>query len=114
MSSVQLAPALLSHSQELVRHHQPLRPVACPLGQVEGTNVPLVGGYDKWGKGRKPLANSLAATFLVTVILIKGKQAVLEPGTVFDAQVQGNTDLELEAQPRLRRISLGGGETLVT
>lgn len=78
---------------------------------VDGTHVPLVGGYDKSGKGKKALAISLAAIVFVPLIFIKGKQAVLEPGTVFDAQIQGNTDMELETTPR-RTIQLGGGESL--
>ena len=79
---------------------------------VEGTLVPLVGGYDKSGRGKKALAISLAAIVFVPLILIKGKQAVLEPGTIFDAQVQGNTDIEIEAPPSPRTISLRPGESL--
>lgn len=79
---------------------------------VEGTEVPLVGGYDKSGKGRKALAISLAAIIFVPLIFIKGKHAVLEAGTIFDAQVQGNTDLEMEAEAPRRTISLQGSEGL--
>lgn len=78
---------------------------------VDGTHVPLVGGYDKSGRGKKALAISLAAIVFVPLIFIKGKQAILEPGTVFDAQIQGNTDVELATAPR-EVIQLGGGESL--
>lgn len=79
---------------------------------VDGTQVPLVGGYDKSGRGKKALAISLAAVVFVPLIFIKGKHAILEPGTVFDAQIQGNTDMQLEAKPR-RVIKLDADETLV-
>ena len=77
---------------------------------VDGTQIPLVGGYDKSGKGRMGLSIALAALVFVPLIFIRGKQAVLEPGTVFDAQIQGNTELALEEVSAPRRISLIGSD----
>jgi len=76
----------------------------------DGTLVPLIGGYDKSGRGRMGLSITLGVLFIVP-ILIKGKQAVLEPGTVFDAQIQANTELQIASTPR-RVIHIGGGPNL--
>ncbi len=77
---------------------------------VDDSHVPLVGGYDKSGRAKMALAITLGALFIFP-IFIKGKQAVLEPGTIFDAQVQANTELDIEAEPR-RVITLGSGDSL--
>jgi hypothetical protein len=79
---------------------------------TDGTHVPLIGGYDKSGKGKKALVISLAAIVFVPLIFIKGKQAVLESGTVFDAQVQATTELDIEAGPPRRVISLKDAKSL--
>lgn len=65
---------------------------------VDGNEVLLDGGYDKSGKGNKALAWSLFALVAWPLIFIKGKQAVLDPGTVFDASVQSNVDVAVEAR----------------
>ena len=78
---------------------------------LDSTHIPLVGGYDKSGRGKMALAITLGALFIIPII-IKGKQAVLEPGTVFDSQVQANTEIEIEATTGTRRISLSRGPTL--
>jgi len=77
---------------------------------IEDEFIPLVGGYDKSGRSKMALAITLGALFIIPII-IKGKQAVLEEGTVFDAQVQANTDLEIGSVKR-RAIRLGGGTSL--
>jgi len=66
---------------------------------LDGTEIPLSGGYDKSGKGRKALSITLAALVVWPAIFIKGKQAVLEDGTVFDAAVAGNSTVELGGSP---------------
>ncbi|GMQ90011.1 MAG: hypothetical protein BMS9Abin10_0353 [Gammaproteobacteria bacterium] len=60
---------------------------AVSLKAADGTEVMLDGGYNKAGKGRMALSISLAAVVWPT-IFIKGKQVILEPGTLFDAEVQ--------------------------
>jgi hypothetical protein len=52
---------------------------------VDGAEVQLVGGYDHSGKSRTGGAAAAAALVAWPLIFIKGKQAVLNPGTVFDA-----------------------------
>lgn len=64
---------------------------------VDGSEVLLDGGYDKSGKGRKALSWTLAALVAWPLVFIKGKQAVLEPGTVFDAAVQANQEVTADA-----------------
>ena len=61
---------------------------------VDGTEVPLIGGYDKSGKGRKALSISLFALVAWPLIFIKGKHARLEPGTIFDSEVR--TDVTVQ------------------
>jgi len=78
---------------------------------MDDTHVPLVGGYDKSGRSKMALSITLGALFIIPIV-IKGKQAILESGTVFDAQVQANTELEIESETPRRTIRLGGGESL--
>ncbi len=63
---------------------------------VDGVDVPLTGGYDKSGKGRVGLSVTLAALVFVPLIFMKGKQAILEPGTIFDAMVRNPTEIEVD------------------
>ena len=63
---------------------------------VDGTEIFLDGGYDKSGKGRKALSWSLFALVAWPLVFIKGKHAILEPGTVFDTVSQEDTDLAIE------------------
>ena len=53
---------------------------------IDGTTVNLRGGYDRSGKGRKSVSIALAAVVAWPLIFIKGKQAFLDRGVVFDAQ----------------------------
>lgn len=62
---------------------------------LDGSDVLLDGGYDKSGHGRKALAISLAALVAWPLVFIKGKQAVLDTGTVFDAVVQADTQVTM-------------------
>ena len=79
---------------------------------VEGSEVLLDGGYDKSGKGKKALAWGL---FLLAwpLVFIKGKQAILDPGTVFDASVQANVAVGSVAAAPFR-IQLGEKEAELT
>jgi hypothetical protein len=63
---------------------------------VDGVDIPLNGGYDKSGKGRVGLSVTLAALVFVPLIFMKGKQAILEPGTIFDAMVRNLTEIEVD------------------
>jgi len=68
---------------------------ALEVETVDGNKVALSGGYDKSGKGRKALSISLAALVVWPAIFIKGKQAVLEEGTVFDAMVAQEREIDV-------------------
>ena len=68
---------------------------AVSVQAVDGTEVPLIGGYDKSGKGRKALSLSLFALVAWPLIFIKGKHARLEAGTIFDSAVR--TDVTVQA-----------------
>lgn len=65
---------------------------------VDGRDVPLDGGYDKSGRGRMGLSIALAAVVAWPLVFIKGKQAILEPGTIFDAMVRGPVDITVPDQ----------------
>lgn len=78
--------------------------VLCP----NGAEVPLSGGYDKSGRAKKALSISLAAVVAWPLDFIKGKQAVLDVGTVFDATVQANTTIQSINQAP-RRIQAARG-----
>ncbi len=65
---------------------------------IDGSDVPLSGGYDKSGKGRMGLSITLAALVAWPLIFIRGKQAVLEQGTVFDAIIR--SPVEVHAQDK--------------
>ncbi len=69
---------------------------AVSVRAVDGSEILLDGGYDKSGKGKKALAWSLFALVAWPLVFIKGKQAVLEPGTVFDAAIQADTDVAVD------------------
>jgi hypothetical protein len=75
---------------------------------VDGRDLMLDGGYDKSGHGRKALSITLAACVAWPLIFIKGKAAVLDAGTVFDAEVQSTGEVRV-AEDAPRKIKLGGG-----
>ncbi|MFQ5754725.1 MAG: hypothetical protein ACE5H7_01395 [Acidiferrobacterales bacterium] len=76
---------------------------------ADGTEIFLDGGYNKAGKGRMALSISLAALVAWPTIFIKGKQVVLEPGTLFAASVQNATAVAESAAAKytVRRTSTG-------
>jgi len=79
---------------------------ALQVAAVDGSDLMLTGGYDQSGKGRMALSITLAAVVFVPLIFIKGKQAKLPPGTIFDAMVAQPADIEVsDSVPR--KIHLG-------
>ena len=64
---------------------------------VDGVDIPLDGGYDKSGKGKVGLSVTLGVVLFVPLIFMKGKQAILEPGTIFGAMVRNPTDIEVDS-----------------
>jgi len=60
---------------------------------VDGSEIFLSGGYDKRGESRIVLSSTLAALVAWPTLFIKGKEAELPPGTVFDAAVPANTNI---------------------
>lgn len=69
---------------------------ATSVHAVDGSTVNLYGGYDRSGKGRIALAAALSAVVAWPLIFIKGKQAFLERGVIFDAETAIPTDIEVE------------------
>lgn len=63
---------------------------------VDGGDLMLTGGYDQSGKSLTALSVTLAVVIFVPLIFLKGKQAKLQPGTVFDAMVSQPTDIEID------------------
>ena len=74
---------------------------------VDGSEVELFGGYDKSGHGRKALSITLAAVVAWPLIFIRGKNAVLDAGTVFDANVERAVEVRASEVPA-RTIRLSG------
>lgn len=77
---------------------------------VDGTPMLLEGGYDKSGKGRMGMSIALAALVAWPLVFIKGKQARLEGGVVFDAVTQW--DAEVETDSKAFALKLATPETL--
>jgi hypothetical protein len=70
---------------------------ALQVSSVDGSDVQLSGGYGQSGKGRMALAITLAVVVFIPLIFIKGKQAKLPPGTVFDAELKAETTVRIPA-----------------
>ena len=62
---------------------------------VDGTDVPIDGGYDRSGQGRMGVTIGLAAAVAWPFVFIKGKNVFLESGTIFDAVVRASTKVEI-------------------
>ena len=69
---------------------------ALQVSAIDGSDLMLTGGYDKSGKSLMALSITLAAVVFVPLIFLKGKQAKLEPGSVFDATVFQATEVRVE------------------
>jgi len=74
---------------------------------VDRKDVVLDGGYDRSGKGRMGVTIGLAVALAWPFVFIKGKNAFLEPGTIFDAMVRASTDVEV-ADDALQPIKVEG------
>ena len=61
---------------------------ALNVNASDGSIVELDGGYDASGNDRVALSSSLRSALSWSVTVLKGKEAVLPPGTLFDAQVK--------------------------
>jgi hypothetical protein len=73
---------------------------ALQVTAIDGSDIELTGGYDQSGKGRMALSISLAVFIFLPLIFIKGKQAKLPPGTLFDATVTNETEIKIsDSQP---------------
>lgn len=70
---------------------------ALQVSAVDGADLMLTGGYDQSGKSLTALSVTLAVVVFVPLIFLKGKQAKLEPGTVFDATVAQPAQIEIPA-----------------
>ncbi len=68
---------------------------ALQVTAVDGGDLMLTGGYDQSGKSLMALSIALAAVVFVPLIFLKGKQAKLEPGMVFDAMVSQPIEIEV-------------------
>jgi len=68
---------------------------ALQVAAVDGSDVLLVGGYDRSGKSLVALSVALAVIVFVPLIFLKGKQAKLQPGTIFDATVANQAHVEV-------------------
>jgi len=81
---------------------------AVSVTAVDGTEIFLDGGYDRKGENRVVLSSTLAALVAWPTLFIKGREAVLGPGTVFDASVPANTNIAVSDTPRqtIRLIAL--------
>ena len=72
---------------------------------VDGQAIQLSGGYHKDGKSRMALSITLGVLFILP-IFIPGKAAELPAGTVFDANVDNNWQVEVGASAGTRKINL--------
>src|SRR5690606_28060746 len=78
---------------------------AVSVTAVDGTEIFLDGGYDRQASHRTALSASLSALVFWPAIFIRGKEAVLEPGTIFDATVPANTRVTVGNRPRPIRLA---------
>ena len=80
-----------------VKGHVELK--AMHVNAVDGSDLMLTGGYDQSGKSLTALSVTLAVVVFVPLIFLKGKQAKLQPGLVFDAMVSQPTHIDLDDAP---------------
>jgi len=69
---------------------------ALQVAAIDGSDLMLTGGYDQSGKSLMALSITLAVVIFAPLIFIKGKQAKLHPGTVFDAMVVQKLDVAVD------------------
>lgn len=63
---------------------------------VDGQSIPVNLKYDYAGKSRTALAVGTAVVIAAPLLLIKGKPAIIEAGTVFTALVVGDKKIKVE------------------
>ena len=61
---------------------------------VDGQSIPVNLKYDYEGKSKTAIAVGAAAVVAAPLLLIKGKPAVIEAGTVFQALVVGGKKIK--------------------
>jgi hypothetical protein len=86
---------------------------AISTAAVDGAEVLLQGGYDKSGKNRTAGAVVLGAVAAWPLVFIKGKQAKLEEGTIFDATVQTTVEVGLPAEVTQVQVESASGFSAV-
>jgi hypothetical protein len=81
---------------------------AVSVTAVDGTEIFLDGGYDKKGENRIALSATLFALVAWPTAFIKGKEAILAPGTVFDASIPANTNVMVadSSRPTIRLTAI--------
>ena len=72
---------------------------------VDGQKIQLSGGYHKEGKSRMAMSITLGVLFILP-IFIPGKAAELPAGTIFDAYVDSNWNVDLGGAPAARKVDL--------
>ncbi|MCY3963387.1 MAG: hypothetical protein OXG83_00010 [Acidobacteria bacterium] len=65
------------------------------VAAVDDSSIRLAGGYDRSGRGRFVTAAVLAKVIAWPFILIKGKQAHLSRGVIFDAQTAAPAEVDV-------------------
>jgi len=72
---------------------------------VDGQKIQLSGGYHKEGKSRMALSITLGVLFILP-IFIPGKAAELPAGTIFDAYVDSNWNVDLGNASAVPKVDL--------
>jgi hypothetical protein len=72
---------------------------------IDGQSVQLSGGYHKEGKSRMALSITLGVLFILP-IFIPGKAAELPAGTVFDAYIDRNWQIDTGESVQTRKVDL--------
>lgn len=72
---------------------------------VDGQVIHLNGGYHKEGQSRMALSITLGVLFILP-IFIPGKAAELPSGTIFDAYVTNNWDVDIGDSPAAQKVDL--------
>ena len=72
---------------------------------VDGQVIQLSGGYHKEGQSRMALSITLGVLFILP-IFIPGKAAELPNGTIFDAYVANNWNVDIGDSPATQKVDL--------
>jgi hypothetical protein len=72
---------------------------------IDGQSIQLSGGYHKEGKSRMALSITLGVLFILP-IFIPGKAAELPAGTVFDAYIDRNWQIDTGESAQTRKVDL--------